>query len=246
MRRTAPSGPSAWTPALDEARDTVVVALDQADHPRLDPPVQALPQGLVGGELPAQPVETGGDPGHHLGPLAREVRDEGAPETLGGVLDEPGHLRARDQLRLRRLHARGQVGIAAQALGEGADHLDEAPPHRVGGVGGHLPDGAVEGADEPVPVDQAEDVGQPDQEPRVGAHLLAIAREHLVHQLAHRGAEVGPIQRVAEGAGERLDRALVPALALRDLDGPRQEGGQGAAEEESRAARPRCPRWRRA
>jgi hypothetical protein len=183
----------------------------------------------------------------------------------GGVLDEPGHLRARDQLRLGRLHAGGQVGIAAQALGEGADHLDEAPPHRIGGVGGHLSDGAVKGADEPVAVDQTEDVGQPEQEPRIGAHLLAIARQHLVHQLAHRGAEVGPIQRVAEGAGERLDRALVPALALRDLDGPGQKGSQGLAEEESaqpgddvrggrgrelirrpargpRAARPRDPR----
>ena len=129
-----------------------------------------------------------------------------------------------------------QLRVGAQPLRERGDHLGEPAPHRIVGIGGHLANRAVEGADEPVSVDQAEGVGQPEQQARVGAHLLAVAREHLVHQVAHRGAEIGTVQRVGQRPRQRLDGALIPPLPLRDLDGPREHRGHRLLE--SQLARP--------
>ena len=85
----------------------------------------------------------------------------------------------------------------------------------------------MERGDDPLAVDEPERVRQAHEDARVDAHPGAIAGQHLVHQVADRGAEVRAVERVDQRRRHRLDEPLVPALLARDLDAGGQQGRDG-------------------
>ena len=76
----------------------------------------------------------------------------------------------------------------------------------------------MERGDEPLAIDEPERVREADEDARVQAHLGPVPGQHVVDQVADRGAEVRAVERVDQRLGHRLDQPLVPALLVRDLE----------------------------
>ncbi len=75
---------------------------------------------------------------------------------------------------------------------------------------------------EPLPVDEAEGVGEADEKARVEAHLGSVPGQHLVDEVADRGPEVRALEGLDQRLRHRFDQPLIPALLARDLEHGRQ------------------------
>ena len=149
------------------------------------------------------------------------------------ILQHAHGRRRRQEIPLRGLDSLREPGIAAQPVGQPRQRVGEPLPHRMLRVGGDPPEPGVERGDDALAVDQSEEARDAHPEARVGAHPLAVAREHVVHDLANDLTEGRTVQRLAERLRQGGDRALVPAVTARDLESAgehrrRRRGARGA------------------
>ena len=71
---------------------------------------------------------------------------------------------------------------------------------------------------EPIAIDEAEQVGEPQPEAGARAHALAIAAQQPVHHVAHGLAKHRAIERVPDRRRRAGDDALVPRVAARGVE----------------------------
>src|SRR2546423_238900 len=170
-------GPEGEDALFDELRQPAVVALDRFERAGLRPAVDLAPEGGVVRERVPGAVEALGHPRDHVRALAGQVGHERPVERGRRVLEHAHGAGRREQLALGRLHPGGERGLRAEPLGQGRRRLAQAFPDRVRRIVGDLPEPGVEGGDDALAVDQAEQARYAKPEARIGTHPLAGTRE---------------------------------------------------------------------
>ena len=142
-------------------------------------------------------LEAIGHPGGDVRLPTGQVGLEGTLESAEGFLGQALNKIVLEQLGLERLHPRGQRRVLAQAAWQVGEGLLDLAAERVIGIARDLAQPRVQRPHDPLAVDDAEEVGEAEQHPRVDADALAVALEQIVDDVRDGGAErrAGPGRR---------------------------------------------------